>query len=669
MLLFVVIISSAAHASWKLAVDDKGVKDPYSLSLQAFGGNTVTDVYLTILTVDARLYPLPTSTKQVNIKLKDKVKGLDFDKYDTDNVSLVNGQAVIRLNAVLSSYDLEVRVHLNPDVSHDVNLRETVTVLQRPDLRVASMVAPTQVASRTPFGITGVIKEFGGQSGAAATVTLYDGSTIVGTPQAVTVTAGGSTNVAFNGISTAVSGMHTYTLKISNSNPAESDETNNSFSVTTNVTAVPDLQVVQVLSPAQITANTPFNVQGVIRELTGQSAVTASASLYENTNLLATQSNFVVPAGGTLTVTFTGITETIPGTHTFSVVVTALSPTESNLSNNQNVGATSVIQLIPLQLDVTYQYQKTNSWSIAISSGPNKSDTTFSEMDILTCSASSAGGLFPTSPITSVSWTVSSPAGTFDAGGASNLTLVSSDATNDYYGATTPDNKGVVLNLTVNRITGTILAALTHQATYTRVIDVFYATTISVSGDPAAIIRPSGSLSMSLSLQSGENTWGGSSTIPVSPLTLITETPNHFTASGSPDPDTGIQPGEWSGFWMYRAAGPGAPSTTTGANVRPVAVNEEQPSPTLPQTFGLQQNYPNPFNPSTTIEFSLPKASYVSVKVYDMLAREVATVVSREYAAGVYRLRWDAKALPSGAYIYRITTGDFTAQRKLILMK
>jgi hypothetical protein len=90
---------------------------------------------------------------------------------------------------------------------------------------------------------------------------------------------------------------------------------------------------------------------------------------------------------------------------------------------------------------------------------------------------------------------------------------------------------------------------------------------------------------------------------------------------------------------------------------------------TLPKTFELYQNYPNPFNPSTTISFLLPSKSFVSLKIFDLLGRKVATIVSEEMLAGSYSQQWNAANLSSGIYFYRLQAGSFTETKKLILLK
>ena len=87
------------------------------------------------------------------------------------------------------------------------------------------------------------------------------------------------------------------------------------------------------------------------------------------------------------------------------------------------------------------------------------------------------------------------------------------------------------------------------------------------------------------------------------------------------------------------------------------------------RTFNLSQNYPNPFNPSTSISFILPSRSFVSLKVFDLIGREVAIIVSEEMSAGSYSRQWNAANMSSGIYFYRLQAGSFTETKKLILLK
>jgi len=90
----------------------------------------------------------------------------------------------------------------------------------------------------------------------------------------------------------------------------------------------------------------------------------------------------------------------------------------------------------------------------------------------------------------------------------------------------------------------------------------------------------------------------------------------------------------------------------------------------LPQSFNLYQNYPNPFNPATLIKYDLPKDVSVTVKIYDLLGKEVAVLLNNEFKyAGRHQLNWNASNYASGMYIYRIEAGDYISTRKMILVK
>ena len=88
-----------------------------------------------------------------------------------------------------------------------------------------------------------------------------------------------------------------------------------------------------------------------------------------------------------------------------------------------------------------------------------------------------------------------------------------------------------------------------------------------------------------------------------------------------------------------------------------------------PDRFSLAQNYPNPFNPTTTIRFALARREHVTLKVFDLLGRQVAVLVNGVLNSGEHRIAFNARNLPSGMYIYRLQAGDFVQQRKMILLK
>ena len=94
----------------------------------------------------------------------------------------------------------------------------------------------------------------------------------------------------------------------------------------------------------------------------------------------------------------------------------------------------------------------------------------------------------------------------------------------------------------------------------------------------------------------------------------------------------------------------------------------------LPYQFRISQAYPNPFNPTTKISYDLPEASVVSLSIYDLMGREIRTMINSEQTAGFKNIQWNAtdnlgKSVPAGMYIYIIQAGEFRQTRKMVLLK
>ncbi len=132
---------------------------------------------------------------------------------------------------------------------------------------------------------------------------------------------------------------------------------------------------------------------------------------------------------------------------------------------------------------------------------------------------------------------------------------------------------------------------------------------------------------------------------------------------------TYVTPGNYS--VSLTATGPGGSATERKfrlVRVRTVT-SASLPDGGIPERFFLNQNYPNPFNPSTTIQFDLPVRSYVTLNVYDVLGRLVATLVNDQQAAGSHRVTWNAGGFSSGVYVYRLQADGLVQSRKLLIMK
>ncbi len=115
---------------------------------------------------------------------------------------------------------------------------------------------------------------------------------------------------------------------------------------------------------------------------------------------------------------------------------------------------------------------------------------------------------------------------------------------------------------------------------------------------------------------------------------------------------------------LYGAGGAGIYRTTN-----PITTGVELSSNIIPSAFELTQNYPNPFNPMTNFELRIANFGFVTLRIYDMLGKEVASLINKTLQPGIYKVSWDAGAQPSGVYFYRLTAGEFNQTKQMILIK
>jgi hypothetical protein len=144
--------------------------------------------------------------------------------------------------------------------------------------------------------------------------------------------------------------------------------------------------------------------------------------------------------------------------------------------------------------------------------------------------------------------------------------------------------------------------------------------------------------------------------------------------------DGGFQYSPGSGVRITAAVAENAPGEMQGDKLRLIggflgypgvgaAVLDIHAHPMSPAEFSVAQNFPNPFNPTTVVRFQLPTLSDVRLVIYDLLGREVRMLVNETKPAGSYEVKFDATALASGVYLYRLTAGDFVQTRKMIVIK
>jgi hypothetical protein len=115
----------------------------------------------------------------------------------------------------------------------------------------------------------------------------------------------------------------------------------------------------------------------------------------------------------------------------------------------------------------------------------------------------------------------------------------------------------------------------------------------------------------------------------------------------------------------FRRYSPNAPGGSGGW----MSKNVEGSGDDIEHNYNLEQNYPNPFNPTTTISYAIKTEGEVTLKVYDMLGKEVASLVNERKEPGNYSVAFNATKLPSGMYVYKLTAGNYVASKKLLLLK
>ena len=123
-------------------------------------------------------------------------------------------------------------------------------------------------------------------------------------------------------------------------------------------------------------------------------------------------------------------------------------------------------------------------------------------------------------------------------------------------------------------------------------------------------------------------------------------------------------------YWRVNAQNVGGSSQYSEAwsftvNLNNIVRNNNE----IPKVFKLYNNYPNPFNPVSKIKFDIPEANDVKITIFNSLGQNIATLVDSHLVPGSYSVEWNATIYPSGVYFYKITAGDFTQSKKMVLIK
>jgi hypothetical protein len=536
--------------------------DPFSIDVKALQGQDAVDIYATFSTSDPVNYPLPPSIKKFQIKISNVTGGVSFISNEK-NLDLVNNQIVFRIPGRFDNYTLRIVADIKTPQKGDVELvKELVEVKLRPDLKVASIQAPTQQNINVPFSVTVLVQEINMQSSSTCAVSLFRKDTLIQT-KTESVAAGGNDSVVFAGLTYPSVGVQNYSVVISDVDPADYDTTNNTgaFSITfVNPVTNYDLQYSKFFFLDE----------------------TISESGNEGNHREQNEENFTYE-----------ISNNDP----------------PSISNDALVSAAYVIK---------------------------KSDNSVIQ------------------------------------GSFTNLTPSFSHDSTLYNATDIANNLSFTAVRTPNGVSSSIVRSLSNNIYYELIDGVKYYTEGEPTGPPTAdFLNENTSLVVSLLTTIGNFPFGGSASV------TITGSAVFLPPDVGSFVDNGItyitrfsdQRGSFSASGVV-----GVPILPGASQRNEAKITLKRDEGSLPKEFGLNQNYPNPFNPTTIITFALPKSAFVSVKVYDVLGREVKTLLSDELSAGNHAVEWrgddngGARA-SSGVYLYRITAADFVSTKKMILMK
>jgi hypothetical protein len=235
--------------------------------------------------------------------------------------------------------------------------------------------------------------------------------------------------------------------------------------------------------------------------------------------------------------------------------------------------------------------------------------------------------------------------------------------------ASNPDGRNIAFTLLANvdaregANSGNVDFFVVHGSTDAPTVDVIARGVATLVDDAAYgditgyISVPAGNYTLDLTLADGttlvQSYWADLRTLGGGSAVVF--------ASGFLNPSAN-QNGEAFGIFFALADG------TVGQFPEGIA-SVENISGVTPSNYSLEQNYPNPFNPSTTINFTIPNSEFVTLKVFNILGSEVATLVNENLTAGAYRFNFDARNLASGVYLYELTAGSFREVKKMNLLK
>lgn len=555
-----------------------GTVQPYSVQLQALKGQTNTDVYMTFASNDVAKYPLPAALKKLQLKIRNAAGEVVF-LHNEKALALSGSQLVSSVTGVNQHNQVEIQAHLKTSQTKNEEIvRGTVVAQLRPDLQVLNVVAPEEVKVSQPFQVEAVIHETNLEVGAVCEVALYDGATLVRTVPGVSVPAGGTVSVVFQGLSHPVVETRAFSVVIGNAVPGEYSTANNTHTFSVSFT-------------------NPVVAQSMYYGLQYYG--------YRNYDY-----HYIYSYGG--------------NTQTYD--------------------------------EVAPQMESFSYWAYAQNPA-----------------------ILPSGAVESVSFRIDTEDGIFRQYSASSLTpsYEYSDPWNNYsyrqYSIPVPDSKlnAYVWEYTYGGYTEVGVqvyqwaANRVYVSTYNGAVQYEYTETTPTDW----FINADQELRVSTLLTYGNTAFGGGATLAIAPY-------QHYAWA-----DAGSY---WDYYWglvswnhqqtydyTYNY---GNGYTDPNLLPKPSAAGNELAGTEPTDELVLGQNSPNPFNPSTTIRYSLPAATDVRLTVYNVVGQQVRVLVAEGQQSGPHSVEWDGRdavgqVVANGPYLYRLEAGGRTAVQKMLFAK
>lgn len=437
----------------------------------------------------------------------------------------------------------------------------------------------------------------------------------------------------------------------------------------------PNFKVETVTAPAEKKINEPFNIEAFITETNLQTGGTFTVSLYKEGSLAASYTNVAVAAGGNASVVFGNLTHNTVGTQNYSVVISNTVPGDYDAADNSKSVAVNFINPVSNVAQTNYwlNYNRTDNYNynqVGINYYGQQvySYNQTGDFEDFSYGVYNNGiNITSTNLPLSASYKIETSDNRIISGTFENIAPNYYYYYYQYYWAFDPVNF-VHFNGYID-IYGYVQAYIyryrsnyVYYYNYMDGYNYYYE-----NRDPLnTFINENSQLKVSLVATYDNYSFGGGAVLNVN-------SPQHYSYNYNYsyyDYTYGNVDYSYSNSYDYTN---NYSNGLTDVNMLPKMAVTEKPvlasAVEVPAQFGMDQNYPNPFNPATTINYAIPEASFVTLKVYNITGEEVATLVNRVVSAGYHSVNFDAKGLASGTYIYRIQAGNNVKTYKMLLMK